>query len=63
MTLEVDKTYIFDWGKTVSELHIIEVTADAIRATLVKDGKSPGAWYFKKDLEAKAVKQLDRDLL
>ncbi|HET9503242.1 MAG TPA: hypothetical protein VFO93_06860 [Hymenobacter sp.] len=58
INLEIGQTYLIDWGKTTSELHILEITADGIRGTLVRKALGTGAWYFRKDIEARVIKQL-----
>ncbi|MGI4742847.1 MAG: hypothetical protein ACRYG7_47420 [Janthinobacterium lividum] len=62
MELQMNNIYLIDWGKTTSELYILEITADAVRATLTKNKDTTGAWYFKADLEARAVVQLNQNL-
>lgn len=58
ITLQIGQTYLIDWGKTTSELHILELTGDAVRGTLVKKTLGTGAWYFRKDIEARVIAQL-----
>lgn len=58
INLEIGQTYLIDWGRTTSELHILELTVDAVRGTLVKKALGTGAWYFRKDIEAKVIEQL-----
>ena len=55
MKIEAHNLYFVSWGKNFSELHVLEVTEDAVRATLVENGSSEGAWYFKSDLAARAI--------
>ena len=60
MKLQVGTIYLINWGRTTSELYILEITADAVRATLTRNKDNTGAWYFKADLEARVVKQLNQ---
>lgn len=62
MQLQVGNMYLINWGKTTSELYILELTTDAVRATLTKNKENSGAWYFRSELEAKAIKQLNHTL-
>ncbi len=61
--LRVGNIYLINWGKTTSELYILELTADGVRGTLTKNKNNLGAWYFMADLESRVVKQLNQSLL
>jgi hypothetical protein len=62
MQLQVGNIYLINWGKTTSELYILEVTADAVRGTLTKNKDNLGAWYFRSDLESRVVERLTQSL-
>jgi len=62
MKLQVGNIYLINWGRTTSELYILELTADGVRGTLTKNKDNLGAWYFRTDLESRIVEQLNQNL-